>query len=151
MESCKSMDRRNKPVKWPLLALLVLILLLSCLACLPPLNNLYLISPTGFLYLFLSGLDLNFWWLAPILSILPLVGWLLLHRGKQAGKWIIVAVHGFLLGANLVVFVLHFITTLGAKNGESFRATLILALSCLVFSIPVLILVNRWYPRISNS
>lgn len=143
------MERKNKPIKWPLLILLCLVLLLAVLPFLPGLGNVIIASPFGYLYLFLVGLGYDLWWLAPLLALLALGGWVLLHLGKRPGKWILVAVFSALLIGNLVVFAMHFITTMGSRNLEGLGLTLALALSCLVFSVPILILTSRWYPRIS--
>lgn len=140
-------DRRSKAVKWPLLALLAYLCISTALAFSLDLTALYYLAPPGFLQVFLlSWFDARLPLL--VLSLLPLLGWLLLHRGSRPGKWIIVGVLCLLLAADVMIFVLHFITTLSAKNGSALGETVLLALACPIVCIPALVLTSLWYPKI---
>ena len=140
-------DRRNKPEKWPLLILLGLLPATLILALLLDTQLGYYLCPLGFLQLFLLSWA-NLWWLLLILSLLPLLGWLLMHKGEKRGKWLVNGVLSFLLAANVLVFLLHFIVTLSGRNIELLKITLFLALACPIVCIPALVLTNRWYPKI---
>lgn len=141
------MERKNNVIKWPLLALLGYLLLSTVLMLLVPTQVVYYLAPLGFLQLFLSSW-FNGWWLCLLLSLLPLAGWVLLHRGNTAGKKLIIWTLGLLLGANLLVFFLHFIIALSGRNGDYLTTTVLLALACPIVCIPALVLTNKWYPKI---
>lgn len=140
------MNRKNKPIKWPLLALLFGLALSGALVCL---GNEWLLpfAPVGFLQHFLRD-----WFdargLLIALSLLPLLGWLLLHFGLRAGKWIINGTLGLLLAADVVVLALHFITSLSLKSTGFLGETVLLALACPIVCIPALVMTNKWYPKI---
>ena len=141
------MNRKNNPIKWPLLILLLLLPLSVGLMLVMRQSLFYYLCPLGFLQRFLlSWFDGK--WVVLTLSLLPLLGWLLMHLGVKQGKWIVNGVLGFLLGANLLVFFLHFITTLSGRNLELFKETVFLALACPILCIPALVMTNKWYPKI---
>ncbi len=142
-----SKDRKSNPIKWPLLALLLLLPISVLILRAVPHQLSYYLCPLGFLHRFLLSW-FDGWWLVLLLSLLPLIGWLLMHLGKKKGKWIANGVLSFLLAADLFVFFLHFITTLSGRNVELLKETLFLALACPVVCIPALVLTNKWYPKI---
>ena len=141
------MERKNNPIKWPLLALLLYIPLSTALMLLVKQTLFHYLCPLGFLKLFLAQW-FDPWWLMLLLCLLPLAGWFLLHRGMRDGKKLLSPVLWFLLGANLLVFMLHFITSLSGHNLPLLQDAVRLALACPIVCIPALVLTNKWYPKI---
>ena len=142
------MERRNNPMKWPLLVLLLWLpvgVLLS--KALPDVMVVHWLSPLGFLQFFLETW-LDPFWLLLALSVIPLLGWLLMHFGVRQGKWVVNGMLAAFLIADVVVFFLHFITTMRMHDYDLFMGTVWFALACPVVCIPALILTNKWYPKI---
>ena len=141
-------DRRRSKLKWPLLILLLYLPVGALLSILFPDGLIvHWLNPFGFFQFFLET------WFDPrvlilVLSVLPLVGWLLMHLGVRQGKWVVNWLLAAFLAANVVVFFLHFITTMRMHDYDLFMGTVYFALACPIVCIPALILTNKWYPKI---
>lgn len=85
-----------------------------------------------------------------LLILLPLIGWVIGRCGKAVGRYLITVPQFLLLGASILVFAIHFITSLGQKSPGALTLTFLLLLVPVAYCVPVLILSYRWYPTIKD-
>lgn len=148
-------DKTRRKYGTLLLVLLLWVLLFTGLSVLFPDSILLVfLQPfsvfDAFLHLWLEGSQ-N---LMLLLALLPLAGWLLLSKNKEAGRPMIYIPQWLLLASACIITPLHlfngfgYINATGARAGSSLGLTLLSGLPAVVYPVVVLIFTSKWKPYI---